>query len=140
MIRKKQIDHIYDVLNDCELLAEQLADNYFDDIDFSDFTVFFKKNDESECFENVLRIIGNTRIKHAMFVLTTLMDNCVDKTLDHIDFNRKINAAFEAVELLKEMRGFAPYSTNNRERIDLVLAKFNEEEEEEEEPKTDTNA
>ena len=43
--------------------------------------------------------------------------------LDYLDFNSKIKAGQEAIELLKELRGFAPYCTDHRQRVDDILSK-----------------
>ena len=39
------------------------------------------------------------------------------------DFNSNIKAGQEAIELLKELRGFAPYCTDHRQRVDDILSK-----------------
>ena len=46
-----------------------------------------------------------------------------DKSLDYLDFNSNIKAGQEAIELLKELRGFAPYCTDHRQRVDDILSK-----------------
>ena len=56
-------------------------------------------------------------------ILETLLDNCADKSLDYLDFNSNIKAGQEAIELLKELRGFAPYCTDHRQRVDDILSK-----------------
>ena len=58
-----------------------------------------------------------------MWNLETLLDNCADKSLDYLDFNSNIKAGQEAIELLKELRGFAPYCTDHRQRVDDILSK-----------------
>ena len=45
------------------------------------------------------------------------------KSLDYLDFNSNIKAGQEAIELLKELRGFAPYCTDHRQRVDDILSK-----------------
>ena len=46
-----------------------------------------------------------------------------DKSLEFLDFNSNIKAGQEAIELLKELRGFAPYCTDHRQRVDDILSK-----------------
>ena len=42
---------------------------------------------------------------------------------NYLDFNSNIKAGQEAIELLKELRGFAPYCTDHRQRVDDILSK-----------------
>lgn len=38
-----------------------------------------------------------------LFNLTTLIDNCADKTLDHLDFNPRIKAGLEMLEFVEKI-------------------------------------
>ena len=83
----------------------------------------FNQKDASEFLFSVVNEIKALYHEKAMWNLETLLDNCADKSLDYLDFNSNIKAGQEAIELLKELRGFAPYCTDHRQRVDDILSK-----------------
>ena len=47
-----------------------------------------------------------------------------DNAIIRYDYSKSnIKAGQEAIELLKELRGFAPYCTDHRQRVDDILSK-----------------
>lgn len=66
-----------------------------------EFEVLSKfRTDEPENFiEDICRYVDNIRHECVLFNLTTLMDNCADLELDHLDFNSKLKRGLELVEL-----------------------------------------
>jgi len=121
-----EIQHIRKFLKECGWLKDELVHIELEDVDFSEFELLkdFNQKDSSEFLFSVLNEIKALYHEKALWNLETLIDNCADKTLDHLDFNPKIKAGFEAIELLKELKGYAPYCTDHRQRVEEVLSKI----------------
>ena len=120
-----EIQHIKNFLKECGWLKDELKHTELEDVDFSEFELLkdFNQKDASEFLFSVVNEIKALYHEKAMWNLETLLDNCADKSLDYLDFNSNIKAGQEAIELLKELRGFAPYCTDHRQRVDDILSK-----------------
>ena len=120
-----EIQHIKNFLKECGWLKDELKHTKLEDVDFSEFELLkdFNQKDASEFLFSVVNEIKSLYYEKAMWNLETLLDNCADKSLDYLDFNSNIKAGQEAIELLKELRGFAPYCTDHRQRVDDILSK-----------------
>ena len=73
-----------------------------------------------EMINRILEIVKSEHIAKEHF--RKQRDNAIIKS-DTKDFNSNIKAGQEAIELLKELRGFAPYCTDHRQRVDDILSK-----------------
>ena len=73
-----------------------------------------------EMINRILEIVKSEHIEKEHF--RKQRDNAIIKS-DTKDFNSNIKAGQEAIELLKELRGFAPYCTDHRQRVDDILSK-----------------
>lgn len=123
--RKKEINDINDFLKECSWLSDEFKRSDFEDMDWEEFEIF-KKYDTKDIegfLSDLVRHAKSLFWEKAIFNLQTLLENCADKTLDHLDFNAEIKQGFEAVEILKECRDYMPYSTEHRKRIDDLLGK-----------------
>ncbi len=128
-----EIQHIRKFLNECGWLKDELRHSELEDVDFSEFELLkdFNQNDSSEFLFSVLNEIKALYHEKALWNLETLIDNCADKTLDHLDFNPKINAGFDAIELLQEIDNYLSPNPKNHiysqsvlhEKIKSVLSK-----------------
>lgn len=128
-----EIQHIRKFLNECGWLKDELRYMKLEDVDFSEFELLkdFNQKDSSEFLFSVLNEIKALYHEKALWNLETLIDNCADKTLDHLDFNPKINAGFDAIELLKEIDDYLSPNPKNHiycqsvlhEKIKSVLSK-----------------
>ena len=120
-----EIQHIKNFLKECGWLKDELKHTELEDVDFSEFELLkdFNQKEPSEFLFSVVNEIKALYHEKAMLNLETLLDNCADKSLDYLDFNSNIKAGQEAIELLKELRGFAPYCTDHRQRVDDILSK-----------------
>jgi hypothetical protein len=113
--RQTEIDHIKTFLKECGWLKDELKHTELEDVDFSEFELLkdFNKKDASEFLFSVVNEIKALYHEKAMWNLEVLIDNCADKTLDHLDFNPEIKAGQKAIELLKEMNEFIVKSKTN---------------------------
>ena len=73
-----------------------------------------------EMINRILEIVKSEHIAKEHF--RKQRDNALIRH-DYLDFNSNIKAGQEAIELLKELRGFAPYCTDHRQRVDDILSK-----------------
>ena len=73
-----------------------------------------------EMINRILEIVKSEHIAKEHF--RKQRDNAIIR-YDYLDFNSNIKADQEAIELLKELRGFAPYCTDHRQRVDDILSK-----------------
>ena len=73
-----------------------------------------------EMINRILEIVKSEHIAKEHF--RKQRDNAIISS-DTKDFNSNIKAGQEAIELLKELRGFAPYCTDHRQRVDDILSK-----------------
>lgn len=103
--REKEINDINDFLRECSWLSDEFKRSDFEDLDFEEFELFqkFDKKDPAGFLSDLVRHAKNLYWEKAIFNLQTLLDNCADKTLDHLDFNVEIKRGFAAVELLKNI-------------------------------------
>lgn len=121
--REKEINDINDFLKECSWLSDKFKISDFEDMDWEEFEIF-KKYDTKDVEGFLSDLVSHAKSlfwEKAIWNLQTLLENCSDKTLDHLDFSPEIKKGFEAVEILKECRDYMPYSTEHRKKINELL-------------------
>lgn len=123
--RPNEIQNIKNLLKECGWLADELKHTELEYVDFSNFELLkdFNQKDAAEFLFSVVDKIKALHHEKAIWNLEVLLENCADESLDYLAFNSDIEAGKEAIILLKELRGFAPYFTDHRQRIDDILSK-----------------
>ncbi len=100
---EKEIDRIYDLLNDLNRLKEDIVYKNWDNIDKSEYEVLnIKDKDPEEALEYILKFIDGASIRKAIFNLSTLLENCADPECDTLEFNKDIKRGLELLELEKQ--------------------------------------
>lgn len=100
---EKEIERIVDLLNELNNLKDDLLHKSIDNIDQSDYEILhIKGKDYEEVLEHILRAIDGSKIRKALFNLSTLIENCADPECDTLEFNKDITRGLELLELEKE--------------------------------------
>lgn len=100
---ESEIDRIVDILNEFESLREHLSFSNLEDVDHSEFEILnFKNKDSEETLEYILKLIDSSKIRKALFNLSTLLENCADPECDTLEFNKDITRGLELLELEKQ--------------------------------------
>jgi hypothetical protein len=97
----EEISRLNALLNEVEWLSKEFRSGCdFSDINWEDYEQLSKlPKDDSEEFLKVLchKIAGN-HFQRILFNCSTLLDNCANPNLDHLDFNSDIKAGLELLE------------------------------------------
>jgi hypothetical protein len=97
---QQEIDSLMKILNEVECLHKELISTNFEDVDFSEFEIMskFKTSDSSSFLEDLLHHISYIHFKRILWNCSTLLDNCADPDLSHLDFNKDIKAGLKLLE------------------------------------------
>jgi hypothetical protein len=101
---EKEISQVRDLLNELSALNKYYT---YDEVievlkeNEEEFPVLSKLDttDNSEFLTDLCRHVANIRFECVMFNLSTLMDNCADPNLDHLDFNPDIKRGLQLLDL-----------------------------------------
>ena len=124
-----EIEQLKDLCSQIEEFGKELRTYNYEDIDLTEdkdyYTILYpiwKGSDSIEEFmESVFKEFDAVHHSRILFNLSTLLDNCADKNLSHLDFNPEIKKGFEAIELLKEINDYIKPSTENYIGFDSIL-------------------
>lgn len=97
----EEIDRLFSVLNEVEWLHKELKNANFEDVDFSDFDVMSKFDNKSpEAFlSDLIHHLSSIHFQRILWNCRTLLDNCADPELSHLDFNADIKAGLELLDI-----------------------------------------
>lgn len=98
-----EMESLLNLLNEVEWLHKELTLADFDQIDFSEHEILKKfDNSNAEAFLNdLVRNIASIYFQRIIWNAMTLIDNCTDPDLSHLDFNKEIKAGLELLEKSK---------------------------------------
>ena len=108
----EEVQYLKDFLNEIENFGKELKVFDFRNIDIEDDKDFYKilypifKQSErniEDFTDTVFQQFDKINHGRVLFNLSTLLDNCADKELSHLDFNKDIKKGFEVVELLEQI-------------------------------------
>lgn len=87
-------------LNEVEWLSKELKNTDFEDVDFSEFDIMskFDKSNPSAFLTDLVRHISAVHFQRILWNCSTLLDNCADPDLSHLDFNKDIKVGLELLE------------------------------------------
>lgn len=103
---KEEILSLMKILNEIsDLYRYELKYKNLEDIDLSEFEIMkdFNSRDYETFIENLFRHLEGIHHQRILCNADIMLSNCADLSLTHLDFNPKIKAGFEAIELLKEI-------------------------------------
>ena len=111
----EQITTISNFLNELSWLNDDLKTKAFTYLNLSEYTILkdFDTNDCEEFLHSICLHAKNLFYEKVLMNCLTMLDNCADPSLDVLDFNPKIKAGFEAIELLKKMEKFVSLPSNS---------------------------
>jgi hypothetical protein len=101
-----EINSLMVILNEIsDLYRYELKYKNLEDIDLSEFEIMknFNSSDYETFIENLFRHLEGIHHQRILWNADLMLSNCADLSLSHLDFNAKIKAGFEAIELLKEI-------------------------------------
>jgi len=103
----KEINSLLKLLQDMEQYSKDQQgweDVNFNQRNYPKLAKLGNPEKDPEDFVNQLCFqMNRIHFQRILWNLLTLLDNCADKGLGHLDFNPKIKAGFEALEILKEV-------------------------------------
>lgn len=100
---EKEIDRLYNILNEIDQLKDELSYKNWYSIDKTEFEILYIKNkNEEEALEHILKLISESPLRKALFNLSTLLENYADPECDTLEFNKDISRGLELLELEKE--------------------------------------
>ena len=107
-VTDSQITNLSDLLSDLSNLYVEIQSygNLSEEIDWDEYPQIkqLKKFDlDSQALKFVLEKIRAQPFEMILFNLSTLLDNCADKSVEELAFNNKIQVGFNSTELLKEI-------------------------------------
>lgn len=95
----EEIDTLFNVLNEVGWLHKELKHTDFEDIDFSEFEILSKFDKNPEDFlKELVRHLASINFQRIIWNCRTLLDNCADPNLSHLDFSPEIKAGLELLE------------------------------------------
>jgi hypothetical protein len=97
----EEISRLNALLNEVEWLSKEFrSGSDFSDIDWEDYEQLCKlpKDDAEEFLKVLCHTIAGNHFQRILFNCSTLLDNCADPNLDHLDFNPDIKAGLELLE------------------------------------------
>jgi hypothetical protein len=106
---QKEISRLNSLLNEIEWMSKDFRSGYdFSDLDWEGYERLeeLPKDDAEEFLKVLCHKIAGNHFQRILFNCSTLLENCADENQDTLDFNPKIKAGFEAIDLLKEMLVF----------------------------------
>lgn len=104
---EEEILSLLRILNELESLWKyDLQQSYLKDIDLSEYEILkgFDKSDPEEFLSDLLKYLYEIHHSRILWNCDTMLKNCADLELDHLDFNPDIKRGLELVELEKENR------------------------------------
>lgn len=124
---KEEIQELRALLNEMSEFYKYERHLYREDLSDFDFKegqydILRKIKDQSDLMladftVNIFKSVYETGHSRILWNLDALLDNCADKTLDHLDFNPKIKAAFRALEFIQKNQsliiGFVSHEVAN---------------------------
>jgi hypothetical protein len=106
---QEEISRLNSLLNEIEWMSKDFrSGNDFSDLDWEGYERLkeLPKDDAEEFLKVLCHKIAGNHFQRILFNCSTLLDNCADENQATLDFNPKIKAGFEAIDLLKEMLVF----------------------------------
>jgi len=99
----EEIDRLQSALNEVEWLHKELKNTDFEDVDFSEFEIMskFDKTKPEAFLGDLVHHLAAIHFQRILWNCKTLLDNCADPELSHLDFNPDIKAGLELLEKSK---------------------------------------
>ena len=99
----EEIHRLQSALNEVEWLHKELKNTDFEDIDFSEFEIMskFDKSTPAAFLSDLVHHLAAIHFQRILLNCETLLDNCADPELSHLDFNPDIKAGLELLEKSK---------------------------------------
>ena len=129
----EQIKTVSEFLHELSWLNDDLRSTNLEYVDFSPYTILkdFDKKEIQDFLNSVCCHAKNLFYEKVLMNCSTMLDNCADPNLEVLDFNPKIKAGFESIELLREIDNYVTPNPQNyvgfesilHEKIKLVLSK-----------------
>lgn len=96
-----EISELSHFMNELGWLYDDLKISDFDQISFGDYEIFngFDNTDPERFLLDLLRYARQIPYSKILMNCSTLLDNCADPELDHLDFNSDIKRGLELLEL-----------------------------------------
>lgn len=101
----EEIDQLFNALNEVEWLSKALKNQEFEDVDFSEYEIMgkFDKTSPEAFLNDLTHHLSAIHFQRILWNCRTLLDNCADPELSHLDFNSNIKAGLELLEKSKDV-------------------------------------
>ena len=102
-----EIHNLNSLLNEVEWLSKEFrSGNDLSDIDLEDYEHLSKlpKSDPEEFLKLLCHKIAANHFQRILFNCSTLLENCADPNLKHLDFNPDIKAGLELLDKQREQQ------------------------------------
>lgn len=136
---QEEISILNSLLNDIECISQDFREgNDFNDIEWEYYENLhsqFPTENIEDFFTCLVHFIAGSKFQRILMNCSVMLSNCADENQDTLDFNPKIKAGFEAIELLKEINEYlSPNAKNSictssiiHEKIKSLLSKVPQE-------------
>ena len=120
----KEIDSLFNILNEVEWLSDELKRVELEDVDYEDFEIFGKHirtGDAETMLKDLVDHLAGIHFQRILTNLQVLLDNCADPDQRTVEFNPNIK---QGLELLQKHRDTEPGTLVNAKPIEVNHAEL----------------